>query len=183
MGESSSIESSISPEDDSVKQSLIEQPVLGESSSIESSISPEEDSSFLPLEEELTSADFAPPPGIDNSSDLEKYVMAIKAIHRYDNSTAVHILYDLIKTYPRNIALKIRLQDALLLEEGVTPIPKSTSDKVLTFSSEEHASYIQALKALGAKNKQLSLSLLISLANKHPESDMIQLRLREASHL
>lgn len=62
--------------------------------------------------------------GSTKKEDLVIYVQAIIALEEKNKQEAVSLFYSLAKKYPKNLALRIRLQDALLLPGQDIPLPK-----------------------------------------------------------
>lgn len=61
--------------------------------------------------------------GSTRKEDLGNYVRAIIALEDKDKQEAVSLFYSLAHKYPRNIAFRIRLQDALLLPGEAIVLP------------------------------------------------------------
>ncbi len=112
---------------------------------------------------------------------LRKYVLALLAIEREDRTSAVKILYDLYKHYPKNLAVQIRMQEALKLELSPPPPQKSPrSTDVLLKSSMNMHEYVQGLKALRAGDKDTAIKLFTTLKNAYPKNLAVKLRLQDA---
>jgi len=125
---------------------------------------------------------------------LKKYVLALLAIERRDRATAVKYLFDLYKDYPKNIAVQIRMQEALELDKkakprtdsnssfpthGLTAV-SSSSQKQLSHNPIDLKKYIAALQAIKDGNKETALKLFNELKNIYPTNLAVKLHLQEA---
>jgi len=125
---------------------------------------------------------------------LKKYVLALLAIERRDRTTALKYLFDLYKHYPKNIAVQIRMQEALELDKkakprtdskssfsthGLTAV-SSSSQKQLSHNPIDMKKYVAALQAIKDGNKETALKLFNELKNIYPTNLAVKLHLQEA---
>lgn len=128
---------------------------------------------------------------------LKKYVLALLAIERRDRETAVKYLFDLYKHYPKNIAVQIRMQEALELDKqaklhadskhsfpthGSTAV-SSSSQKQLSHNPIDLKKYVSALQAIKDGNKETAVKLFNELKSIYPTNLAVKLHLQEATKI
>jgi len=140
--------------------------------------------------------------GSTRREDLIIYVKAIIALENKDKKEAVSLFYSLARKYLRNLAYRIRLQDALLLPGEAIPLPalpkpvkksspKKKVEEVKKSVIEDSKSppkdpvdpYIGALEAIKKGDKDSAVNLLKELIRSKPNNLAFRLRLQEALEL
>jgi hypothetical protein len=102
--------------------------LLSDDSTSETFVSEEEIADIIP-EDKKSDPTFDPKSllrtlGSTRKEDLLIYVKALIALENKDKKEAVPFFYSLAVKYPRNLAFRIRLQDALLLPGEAISLPK-----------------------------------------------------------